>query len=122
MRELLDMSDATLSCPLVLDVERGDDVAVVRCHGKLVSGVSDLLYATVSPLIPETRRIVLDLTGLTNMDSMGIGTLIRLYVSARSAGCELVLINLGKKIRQLLAITNLLSVFAVVGEQNIKII
>jgi anti-anti-sigma factor len=54
------------------------------------------------------------------MDSMGLGALIRLYVSARSAGCDLELINLGKRIRQLLGVTNLLSVFTVIGETGIK--
>jgi anti-sigma B factor antagonist len=64
---------------------------------------------------------VLDLTELTHMDSMGLGTLVRLYVSTKSAGCELKLINLGPKIRQLLSVTNLLSVFATIEEQDIPI-
>jgi anti-sigma B factor antagonist len=55
------------------------------------------------------------------MDSMGLGTLVRLYVSTKSAGCELKLINLGPKIRQLLSVTNLLSVFATIEEQDIPI-
>jgi anti-anti-sigma regulatory factor len=46
--------------------------------------------------------------------------LVRLYVSAKSAGCELELINLGKRIRELLGVTHLLSVFAICGEQGIK--
>jgi anti-sigma B factor antagonist len=55
------------------------------------------------------------------MDSTGLGTLVRLYVSARSAGCTLELINLGAQVRQLLGTTNLLSVFTVVGEHGIKL-
>jgi anti-sigma B factor antagonist len=86
----------------------------------LVAGVNDVLYSKVSQLIPETRRIVLDLTDLTRVDSMGLGTLVRLYVSCRSSGCSLELINLGKQVRQLLGTTNLLSVFAIVGEHGIK--
>jgi anti-anti-sigma factor len=105
-----------------LDIERAGNTAVVRCHGKLVAGVNDILYAKVSQLIPDNKRIVLDLTDLTHMDSMGLGTLVRLYVSARSAGCDLELINLGPRIRQLLAITNLLSVFASIGQQGVTII
>jgi anti-sigma B factor antagonist len=54
------------------------------------------------------------------MDSTGLGTLVRLFVSARSAGCNLELINLGKRIQQLLGITNLLSVFTIVGENHIR--
>jgi anti-sigma B factor antagonist len=54
------------------------------------------------------------------MDSTGLGTVVRLYVSAKSAGYSLELINLGKRIRQLLGVTNLLSVFTVIGEHNIR--
>ncbi len=114
------MSDNPLVRQLTLDVDRAGNAAVVRCSGKLVAGVSDLLYLEVSQLIPAYKRIVLDLTDLIHMDSTGLGTLVRLYVSAKSAGCNLELINLGKRIRQLLGVTNLLSVFAVVCEHDIR--
>jgi anti-sigma B factor antagonist len=51
---------------------------------------------------------------------MGLGTLVRLYVSARSAGCSLELINLGKQVRQLFGTTGLMKVFADIGEGGIK--
>src|SRR5208337_5137097 len=96
--------------PFSFDVERKGDLSLVKCHGRLVSGVCDVLCAKVCPLIPVSKRIVLDLTDLTHMDSMGLGTVVRLYVSAKSSGCCLELINLGKGVRQLLGVTNLLSV------------
>lgn len=115
------MPDVAAVSPFSLDIERAGDVVTVKCHGKLVAGVCDRLYAPVSKLIPETKHIVLDLTDLTHMDSMGLGTLVRLYVSAKSAGCAFELINLGKKIRQLLGVTNLLSVLTTMCEQGIAI-
>jgi anti-sigma B factor antagonist len=114
------MSDEAAASHLTLDVDRTGNAAVVRCSGKLVAGVNDLLYHEVSQLIPSSKRIVLDLTDLTHMDSTGLGTVVRLYVSAKSAGCDLELINLGKRIRQLLGVTNLLSVFTIIGEHNIR--
>jgi anti-anti-sigma factor len=115
------MSEAASPSRLTLDIERDGDTALVRCTGQLVAGVHNFLYTEISQLIPESKRIVLDLTDLAHMDSMGLGTLVRLYVSARSANCELELINLGKRIRQLLGMTNLLGVFSICGEQNIRI-
>jgi anti-sigma B factor antagonist len=106
---------------LSVDVEEAGDAAVVRCGGKLVAGVNDFLYTEVKRLIPDHRRIVLDLTDLAYMDSMGLGTIIRLYVSARSAGCDLELINIGKRIQHMLGVTNLLGVFTVCGEHTIRI-
>jgi anti-sigma B factor antagonist len=114
------MPDKAATSLLTLDIVRAGGAIVVRCNGKLVAGVNDVLYSKVSELIPETKRIVLDLTNLARVDSMGLGTLVRLYVSCRSAGCSLELINLGKQVRQLLGTTNLLSVFAIVGEHGIK--
>jgi anti-sigma B factor antagonist len=105
---------------LTLDIERTGTTVIVRCHGKLVSGVDDILYSKVKKLLPDSKRIVLDLTDLTRMDSMGLGTLVRLYVSARSAGCNLELMNLGKQVRLLLGTAHLLSAFTIVGEHGIK--
>jgi len=105
---------------LVLDVVRTGDTAAVRCRGKLVWGVNDYLYDQVKQLIPDARRIVLDLADLTHMDSTGLGTVVRLYVHAKSAGCALELINIGPPIRHLLGVTHLLSVLAYIGENNIR--
>jgi anti-anti-sigma regulatory factor len=51
---------------------------------------------------------------------MGLGTLVRLYVHAKSAGSILDLVNVGKSVRQLLGITHMMSVFQVIGENNIR--
>ncbi len=106
---------------LTLDIERSGNTATVHCHGRLVAGVNDILYAEVSRLLPDTKRIVLDLTDLTHMDSMGLGALIRVCVSVRSAGSNLELVNLGPRIRQLLGMTHLLSAFTVIGQNNVII-
>jgi len=115
------MADTAAAPVLTLDIERcAGNVFVVRCHGRLVAGVTDLLYEKVRALIPETKRIVLDLSDLQHTDSMGLGTLVRLMVSAKSAGCSLELMHLSKQIRNLLGLTNLFSVFTVIGENGIK--
>lgn len=100
-------------------VQTGSE-AVVRLSGKLVAGDTEGVYQQVRELIPVSKKIVLDLTDLAYMDSMGLGTIIRLYVSAKSAGCDLELIHLSKRIRELLGLTNLLSVFSMCGEHTIR--
>jgi anti-sigma B factor antagonist len=106
---------------LTLQTFAQDNATVVKCSGKLVAGVTGILYDEVKPLIPRTKRIVLDLTDLTQMDSLGLGTIVGLYVSAKAAGCDLKLINLSKRVRELFSITNLLSLFEVYGEHPTKI-
>ena len=115
------MPETAAAPVLTLDVQKcTGNVFVVYCHGRLVAGVCDILHSRVSELIPTTQRIVLDLSDLKHTDSMGLGTLARLYVSARSVGCSLELINLSQQIRHLLGITNMLSIFTVIGENGIK--
>ena len=105
---------------LTLVVEQSGDATVVRLSGKLVAGVTDILVSEVRRLIPDHKRIVLDLTDLIYMDSMGLGSIIRLYVSAKSAGACLELIHLSKRIRELLGVTNVLSVFEVCGDAGAR--
>jgi len=106
---------------LTLEVEHKGTSAVVHCRGHLVSGLCDHLYGKVHPLIPHHKRIILDLTDLVFVDSMGLGTLVRLYVSARSAGSCLELINLGKQVRQILGITHLLGLFGDMCEKGVAV-
>ena len=79
-----------------LDIEVRGNMTIVRCHGQLVSGLTDILYSKVRPMIPETKRIVLDLCDVHFMDSMGLGTLVCLYTSAQASGCELQLLKIGQ--------------------------
>jgi anti-sigma B factor antagonist len=104
---------------LTLDFEQKGSVHLVHCHGRLVWGVCEVLYDRVHVLIPGSTRIVLDLTDLTFIDSLGLGTLVRLYVSAKKAGSCVELINFGKQIRELLGLTHLLSVFGDMCEKGI---
>jgi anti-sigma B factor antagonist len=115
------MSQATAVSLFTLDVKRNGESATVKCHGRLVLGVCDVLASAVRELIPTSKYIVLDLTDLSQMDSIGLGTLVRLYVSAKAGGSRLVLVNVGARIRQLLGITNLLSVLTDMCEQGVNI-
>jgi anti-anti-sigma factor len=115
------MPDSVTATPLTMDVKVNGDVVLIRLHGKLVLGVTNVLHAQVKKLIPHHKRILLDLSDLSHMDSSGLGALVALFVSARSAGSSLELINLSHGIQKVLSLTNLLSVFAVVGEAGVKI-
>jgi len=115
------MAEPTVPCTLSLEIERKAGLALVRCHGRLVAEVSGNFHARIKQLLPEYKRVVLDLSDLSHMDSMGLGALVRLQVSARSAGCSLELYKLGKQIRNLLGLTHLLSVFTVLGEQGVTL-
>src|ERR1700758_5280031 len=107
------MSTQAPTVSLTLEIEHKDDHCIVHCRGKLVSGVCSFLYEKVHKLMPGRKLMVLDLTDLEWVDSMGPGTLVRLYVGCKSAGC-----HLGKRGKELLGLTNLLGIFAELGEKG----
>jgi len=115
------MPDQAAPRRLTLEIERADDVAVVRCHGHLVSGLTNVLYSNVRPLISNSKRVVLEMSDISAIDSVGLGTLVGLYTSSKTAGCELQLLNIGKRVRELLGLTHLLDVFTVIGEHGIRL-
>jgi anti-sigma B factor antagonist len=115
------MPDKPAANRLTIEIERSPEVATIHCRGELVAGVTDLLYREVRPLMPNTPRIVLDFKELTYVDSSGLGILVRLYASAKTAKCDLQLANVSGRILQILGLTNLLSVFQVIGENNIRL-
>jgi anti-sigma B factor antagonist len=110
------MSETTL---LTIETAIDGDTATVRCCGKLTSTVAGELQTAVKPLVRTTKRVVIDLSDLTFMDSMGLGTVASLYVSAKTGGCQLELINLSRRIRDLFTMTHLLSLFEPCGESNV---
>jgi len=63
-------------------------------------------------VIPETKTIVLDLSNVTYMDSSGLGALVGIWVSARKDGCELKLVSISQRVKELLHLTSLDKVFA----------
>ncbi len=85
----------------------------ITCHGRLVSSTSAQIEAAVKPLILAGGRIQIDLTDVAFLDSYGLGTLVGLKVSAINKGyCQLELINLSPKVKQLLTLTNLTQLFS----------
>jgi anti-anti-sigma factor len=98
-----------------------EEATVVSCTGRLTAETSPLLKVEVKALLPNKRRVILDLTDLVHMDSSGLGTLVALYISAKGARCELQLVNLTPRIRDLLALTNVLSVFETCGRSGTRL-
>jgi anti-sigma B factor antagonist len=96
-----------------------DGIAIVDCSGRLVFGEeSGYMRDTVKQLIATNKRIVLNLPGVTYIDSGGLGTLVALYTSARSADGSIKLANLTKRVGDLLQVTKLLTVFEVYDSEE----
>ena len=89
------------------------DVVVLDLKGRITLGDGDqLLKDKVNSLVNQGRkRMVLNLAGVPYIDSAGLGEIVGSYTTVSRQGGSLKLLNLTKKITDLLAITKLLTVF-----------
>lgn len=95
-------------------------VVVLDLHGKITIGDgSVLLRDTVQNLLDAGRnRIILNLSGVSYVDSSGIGELVSRYTTTKNTGGRLKLLSLPKKIKDLLMITKLLTVFEIYEDEQ----
>jgi anti-sigma B factor antagonist len=107
----MSLTGAVPSPQLKLDVEKTAADATVRCTGRITSSTAELLKSTVRPLIPESKRIVIDLTNVSFLDSSGLGTIVGFWVSAKKVNCKLKLANANQKIIDLFLMSNLAPIF-----------
>ena len=96
-----------------------DGVTIVDLSGRITLGEgSVVLRDTVKDLSSKgDKKILLNLGDVTYIDSSGIGELVSAYTSVRNAGGELKLLNLTKKVHDLLQITKLYTVFDISDDE-----
>ena len=96
-----------------IDERMTGDVVVLDLKGKITLGEGDeLLKDKVNSLVNQGhKKIVLNLAGVPYIDSAGLGEVVRTYTTVSRQGGSLKLLNLTKRIEDLLSITKLLTVF-----------
>lgn len=89
------------------------EVMILDLKGKLTIGDGDeLLKDKINSLIQQGhQKLLLNLEGVPYVDSAGLGEIVRTYTTVSRQGGNLKLLNLTKRIEDLLAITKLLTVF-----------
>lgn len=96
-----------------------DGVSVLDCSGRITLGEGSItLRDTVRDLLSKgQKKILLNLGDVTYIDSSGIGELVSAFTTVRNQGGELKLLNLTKKVHDLLQITKLYTVFDVKDDE-----
>ena len=96
-----------------------DGVTIVDCSGRITLGEgSVILRDTVRDLLSKgNKKIVLNLADVNYIDSSGIGELVSAFTTTKNQGGELKLLNLTKKVNDLLQITKLYTVFDVKDDE-----
>ena len=90
-----------------------NDVTILDLKGKITLGEGDeALKDKINSLVHQNRkRILLNLADVPYIDSAGLGEIVRTYTTVSRQGGQLKLVNLTKRITDLLSITKLLTVF-----------
>lgn len=96
------------------------DVVILDVKGRITLGDGDeLLKDKVNQLVGQgKKKIILNLADVPYVDSAGLGEIVRTYTTVSRQGGSLKLLNLTKRISDLLAITKLLTVFETFESEN----
>ena len=98
---------------MVIEERIVGDVTILDLKGKMTLGEGDeLLKDKINSLIHQgQKKLLLNLEGVPYIDSAGLGEIVRTYTTVSRQGGNLKLVNLTKRITDLLSITKLLTVF-----------
>lgn len=96
-----------------IEVREREGIAIISINGKITIGVGDVaLRAQITDTLDSgAKNILINMSGVTTMDSSGIGELIHSYTTVTNHGGKLKLCNLPRKVIDILALTQLITVF-----------
>ena len=92
-----------------------DGVEIIKLEGKITIGAGDqqLREVITNALNGGKNKVLLDMSGVTTIDSSGIGELVGSYTTVTNRGGKLKLLHLPAKLNELLHVTQLITVFEV---------
>ena len=104
---------------LYIDQRRNADVTILDLKGRLrVGGNAVALHRSIRALVLEKKtQIILNLAGVTFIDSCGLGELVASQVSVENKSGEIKLIGLTDQLRELFRATRLLAVFDIYANE-----
>lgn len=104
---------------VTINVRETANAVILEVTGRITLGVAGpSLQDGVRELLNNGHKnIILDLGGVTFLDSSGLGQLVGSYATAVSHGSEIKLLNLNKKVYDLMQVTKLYTVFAIYTDQ-----
>lgn len=98
---------------LKINIRETADAAILDMSGRVTLGdaLADLRDSIREALAGDQKNILLNLAEVTYIDSSGLGQLIGSYATVTSRGGQMKLLNLQKRVNDLMQITKLLTVF-----------
>lgn len=96
-----------------IEKRTNNDVVILDLKGKILIGDGiDELRAEINQLLTEKKvKILLNFQEVPYLDSTGLGEVVRSYTSVKNAGGSIKIVYLTNKVRDLLSVTKLITVF-----------
>lgn len=96
-----------------------EGVEIINLQGKITIGAGDtqLREVITNTISSGTNKILLDMSGVTTIDSSGIGELVGAFTTVANRGGKLKLLHLPAKLNELLHVTQLITVFEVYEDE-----
>ena len=103
-----------------IDVRQKSGVTILAPKGKITIGVGDVALrdAVHEALDAGGKNLLIDLAGVSTVDSSGVGELVSSYTTVTNRGGKLKLLNLPPKVSDILQITQLITVFEVFEDEE----
>jgi anti-sigma B factor antagonist len=103
-----------------IEVRQADDVMILDLKGRLTAGLGDqILRDAIDELLAEgRRRILLNLSEVSFLDSAGVGELVAGLKTARRFQAELKLLNVGERVYSTLDMARLLPTFDIYNDES----
>jgi anti-sigma B factor antagonist len=105
---------------LILNTRKVNGHIIVEASGRLESGESCVQLRELAKRLTSDggRFFVLNMAGISYMDSAGLGLLLSIFATIRNQGGDLKLVNVGQRVRDLLKITSLIDVFDIFEDEG----
>jgi anti-sigma B factor antagonist len=106
-----------------VEVRKSEDVVVVDLTGKLLAGVGDeILRDVVNELLAENwKKILLNLSGVSSIDSAGVGEMVASLKVTQRLGGSLKLLNLNERVKASLHLSQILPLFEVYTDEQVAL-
>jgi anti-anti-sigma factor len=99
---------------LSMQTSKMGDVTIIHCRGRIIfRNEAEALSHAVATALNQSKHIILELQGVTAIDSAGMGELVALHMWAQGYGTTLKLSGLSSRLLHLLELTNLNAVFEI---------
>jgi anti-sigma B factor antagonist len=96
------------------------DVTIIDLSGKITIGAGDIALrnAVQQAIESGAKNVVINLQGVSTIDSSGVGELVSAYTTATNRGVRLKLLNLPDKVSDILTVTQLITVFDIYDSED----